>query len=127
MNCNKNQGRKPRPGFELGSDHPLYASHVGVICMKMCTTMLAGAPPPSFPGNQPIKEESLVSKWNTDMKYYAKYLIDLCVPWTDKSLPSFERTPEGFCALVNTWNSKSATFIERQHFGFLSRFMSKKH
>ncbi len=61
------------------------------------------------------------------MKYYAKYLIDLCVPWTDESLPSFERTPEGFCSLVNTWNSKSATFIERQRFGFLSRFMSKGH
>jgi hypothetical protein len=52
MNCNKNRGRKPRPGFELGSDHLLYA--VGVIRMKMCTPMLAGAPPPSFPGNRPF-------------------------------------------------------------------------
>jgi hypothetical protein len=45
------QGHKPRLGFQLGSGHPLYASHVGVICMKMCTPMLAGAPPPKFPGN----------------------------------------------------------------------------
>jgi hypothetical protein len=45
------QGRKPRPGFQLGSGHPLYASHVGVICIKMCTPMLAGAPLPKFPGN----------------------------------------------------------------------------
>jgi hypothetical protein len=52
MNCNKNRGRKPRPGFELGSDHLLYA--VGVIRTKMCTPMLAGAPPPSFPGNRPF-------------------------------------------------------------------------
>jgi hypothetical protein len=26
--------------------------------MKMCTPMLAGAPPPKFPGNQPIEDES---------------------------------------------------------------------
>ncbi len=49
---------------------------MGVIRMKMCTPMLAGAPPPKFPGNQPIKDESHISKWITDMKYYAKYLID---------------------------------------------------
>jgi hypothetical protein len=52
------RGHKPRPGFQLGSGHPLYASHVGVICMKMCTPMLAGAPPPKFFGNRPIKDES---------------------------------------------------------------------
>jgi hypothetical protein len=88
--------------------------------------MLAGAPPPSFPGNRPIEDESFISKWNTDMKYYAKYLIDLCVPWTDESLPSWERTPEGFCALINTWNRKSATFIERQRFRFFVKVFTTR-
>jgi hypothetical protein len=60
--------------------------------MKMCTPMLAGAPPPKFPGNRPIKDEPCISKWITDMKYYAKYLIDLCVPWPDESFPSLERS-----------------------------------
>jgi hypothetical protein len=63
----KSRGRKPRPSFQLGSGHPLYAFHVGVIRMKMCTPMLAGAPPPKFPGNQPIEDESRISKWITDM------------------------------------------------------------
>ncbi len=27
----KDRGRKPRPAFPLGINHPLYASHVGVI------------------------------------------------------------------------------------------------
>ena len=98
-----------------------------VIHMKMCTPMLAGVPPSLFPGNQPINNESLVSKWNTNMKYYAKYLMDLCVPWTDKSLPFCERTHEGFCSLVNMWNSKSATFIQCQHVCYLSNLMSKGH
>jgi hypothetical protein len=40
MNCNKNQGRKPRSGFELGSGHPLHASHMTVIHMKMCTPIV---------------------------------------------------------------------------------------
>jgi hypothetical protein len=59
------------------------------------------------------------------MKYYAEYLIDLCVPWPDESLPFFERSAKGFCLLVHVWSSKSATFIECQHFCFLSNFMSK--
>lgn len=59
------------------------------------------------------------------MKYYSKYLIDLCVPWSDESELLFERSAKGFCELVNTWNRKSATFIERQRFHFLSNFMSK--
>ncbi len=89
--------------------------------------MLAGAPPPKFPGNRPIKDESRISKWITDMKYYAEYLINLCLPWSDESLPSFERSAEGFCSLVHAWSSKLATFIERQRFHFLSNFMSKGH
>ncbi len=47
----KDCGCKPRPTFPLGMNHLLYASHVGVIRMKMCTPMFAGAPPPKFPGN----------------------------------------------------------------------------
>ncbi len=47
----KDCGHKPRPTFPLGINHPLYTSHVGVIQMKMCTPMFAGAPPLKFPGN----------------------------------------------------------------------------
>jgi hypothetical protein len=72
--------------------------------MKMCTLMLAGAPPPKFPGNLPVEDESLIPKWNKDMQYYSKYLIDLCVPCSDESLPTFERSPEGFFLLISTWN-----------------------
>ncbi len=61
------------------------------------------------------------------MKYYAEYLINLCVPWPDESLPSIGRSSEGFCSLVHEWSSKSATFIECQRFRFLSNFMSKGH
>jgi hypothetical protein len=61
------------------------------------------------------------------MKYYAEYLIDLCVPWLDKSLSSFERSAEGYCLLVHAQSSKSATFIEPQCFCFLSNFMLKGH
>ncbi len=32
----KDCGRKPRPTFPLGINHPLHTSHVGVIRMKMC-------------------------------------------------------------------------------------------
>jgi hypothetical protein len=93
--------------------------------MKMCTPMFARAPPPQFPENRPTKDESSISKWNKDMIYYSRYLMDLCVPWFKKSSPLFERSTSGFCSLINEWNKKSATFIERQHFRVLSNFMTK--
>jgi hypothetical protein len=60
-----------------------------------------------------------------EMKYYSKYLIDLCVPWLDESRLLFERSAIGFCYLVNAWNK--AIFTERQRYRFLSNFMSKGH
>ncbi len=93
--------------------------------MKICTPMLAGTPPPKFPGNQPIDNESRIHTWNIEMRYYSNYLIDLYVPWSDESRLLFERSAMDFSKLVNTWNRKSATFIERQRFCFLSNFMSK--
>jgi hypothetical protein len=111
----------------MGINHPLCISHVGVIQMKMCTPMFAGAPPPKFSGNQPTKDESFISKWNKDMIYYSMYLMDLCVPWLDKSSPLFERSTNRFHSLINAWNKKSATFIERQLFCVLSNFMTKRY
>ncbi len=107
---------KPRPSVLLGPIHQLYSSHVGVICMKICTPILAGTPPPQFPRNRLTQDESIIHTWNTDMKYYSKYLIDLCVPWTDESGLLFEKSAKGLCLLLNTWNKKSATFIERHRF-----------
>jgi hypothetical protein len=40
----KDLGRKPRPTFNLGINHPLYTPYVGVIQMKMCTPMSLGHP-----------------------------------------------------------------------------------
>ena len=59
------------------------------------------------------------------MKYYSKYLIDLCVPWSGESRLLFKRSAIGFCLLLNELNRKSATFIERQRYCFLSNFISK--
>jgi hypothetical protein len=43
----------------------------------------------------------------------------------EESSPLFERSTEGFHSLINAWNKKSATFIERQPFYVLSNFMTK--
>jgi hypothetical protein len=107
----KDCGRKPRPTFNLGINHPLYTSYVGVIQIKMCTPMFAGAPPPKFPGNRPPRDVSSILEWNKNMIYYSRYLMDLCVTWLEKSSPLFERFKRGFCSLINKWNKKSATFI----------------
>ncbi len=51
--------------------------------------------------------------------------MDSYVPWLEKSSPLFERSTSGFCSLINEWNKKSATFIERHRFCVLSNFMTK--
>jgi hypothetical protein len=51
--------------------------------------------------------------------------MDLCVPWLEESSPLFERSTSGFCSLIDEWNKKSATFIERKSFCVLSNFMMK--
>ncbi len=61
------------------------------------------------------------------MIYYSRYLMDLCVPWLGESPPLSERSTSGFCSLINEWNKKSATFIERQCFHVLSNFMTKEY
>ncbi len=91
----------------------------------MHTPMFARAPPPKFPGNRPTKDESSIYKWNRDMIYYSRYLIDVCVPWLEESSSLIERSRNGFCDLINAWNKKSATFIERQHFCVLYKFLTK--
>ncbi len=91
----------------------------------MFTPMFAGAPPLKFPGNQPTKDESSISKWNKDMIYYSRYLMDVCVTWLDESLSLFERSMSGFCSLINEWSKTSATFIEYQRFPVFSNFMTK--
>jgi hypothetical protein len=87
--------------------------------------MFARAPPPKFPGNRPTKDESSILEWEKNMIYYSRYLIDLCVSWLEKSSPLFERYTSGYGSLINEWNKKSATFIERQHFCVLSNFITK--
>jgi hypothetical protein len=94
-------GRKPRPTFNLGTHHPLYTSHVGVIQMKMCTLMLARALPQKFIGYQPTKDEASISKWNKDMIYYSMCLMDLCVPFLEESSALFERSMKEFCSFIN--------------------------
>jgi hypothetical protein len=51
--------------------------------------------------------------------------MDLCVPWLEESSPLFERCTNGICSLINAWNKKSATFIERQHVCVCSIFVTK--
>jgi hypothetical protein len=87
--------------------------------------MFAGAPPPKFPGNRPAKDELSILEWNKNMIYYSRYMMDLCVPWLEKSSHLFERSISGFCSLINERNKKSATFIECQRFCVLSNFITK--
>ncbi len=111
--CNNNKGRPKRFGFDLGENHPLYRTHQGVIRCKMLTPILAGKPPPKFPGNRPAEEEQH-RKWHKEMEYFAKYMLDMMVPWYDDTTPLFPRDSSGFCTMAESWNSITAHFICQQ-------------
>ena len=120
-----NKGRPKRPGFALGISHPLYATHDGFIRAKMLTPMLAGKPPPIFPGNKPQKEDrDEIKKWQHKFEYYAKYTIDLFVPWCHNVECSYSRDVHGFSKLLNDWNSRVVPFICRQRYQYLANIMA---
>jgi len=120
-----NKGRPKRPGFTLGNMHPLYKTHDGFIRAKMLTPMLAGKPPPMFPGNKPQKEDHVdVTEWQHKFEYYAKYMIDLFVPWYHDVECSYSRDVFGFSKLLIDWNSKMVPFICRQRYQYLANIMA---
>jgi len=79
----KKVGRSKREGFDLGGKHPLYDSHEGVIRCKMLTPILAGKPPPSYPGPIPKNYDKTHHAWFRNSDDFAKYIIYLMLPWPE--------------------------------------------
>ena len=105
------RGRHSRVGLELGYGHPLYASHHGVVRMKMRTAMLGGCPAPTFPGNNPA---SVVTEdeWKSEMDYFAKYVMGFIVPWSKESEAEFTFDTCGLCTVIDEWNRQSAPLVK---------------
>ena len=122
------RGRHPRPWFELGDNHPLHDEYGAFLRAKMQTPMLAGAPPPTFPGNKPLDLE-LQLQWRRDLDKYTKYMMDMILPWCTKNdhLMEFERTGDGFLQLIHEWDRKSAALINQMRFRFLHNIMCSQH
>jgi len=123
----QNRRRPRRPRFDLGVTHPLFKSHQGVIRMKMHTAILAGRPPPAFPGNKPKGSDADTKSWQVQMEYFSKYMLDLLVPWNESSNTCFSRDANGFISMSKNWNSSKASLINRQRYQYLSNIMNKSH
>ena len=117
-------GRKARKGFDLGPDHPLYTSHQGFIRAKMRTAMLGGSPPPSFPGNLPPDPNDFAT-WKTKMDHFAKYLMGFIVPWQHGQEPMFSFDTDGLAKLIDAWDRRSASLVNRQRFRMIDNFIGK--
>jgi hypothetical protein len=120
---NSKAGRKPRKSFELGPNHPLFASHHAFIRIKMRTAMLGGRPPPTFPGNQ--KSDPPDAEWSSDMDDYAAYVMNFMVPWTNMCKPIFSFDTKGFANLLNQWDRRIETLVNRQRFRIIDNLLSK--
>ena len=128
----KSQGNTPRLGagrpsramFPLDPGHPLYGEYEAVIHVKFRTAVLAGRPPPTFPGNKPSTADR-VDDWQATLDMFAKYVIDLLVPWQGKSELMFTRDGAGLADLLDKWDRSTATLVNRQRFRQLNNLMNR--
>jgi hypothetical protein len=118
------RGRHQRIGFDLGTNHPLYYSHHGFLRTKMRTAILAGQSLPKYPGNCPLENDRLCS-WIGEMDSYAKFLMCFMIPWTPGVEPAFAFDSTGLGLLLNEWDCRSASLLNRQRFRTINNFMSK--
>ncbi|CAM9600345.1 unnamed protein product [Lampetra planeri] len=118
-------GRPGRRTFDLGPKYPLFAEYNAVIRLKMRTAVLAGRPP-SFPGNKP-DDPARVSAWKRDLEPFAKYVLDLLVPWQSADEPRFARDGDGLAEMIHAGDRRSESVINQQRFRSLYHLMSKRH
>jgi hypothetical protein len=124
----KKVGRSKREGFDLGEKHPLYDSHEGVIRCKMLNPILAGKPPPSYPGPIPKSDDKTPLVWFRNSDDFAKYIIDLMVPWPESGDNSiFDRNYRGLLRVCELWSSEKASLVSRLRYQYITNLISKSH
>ena len=121
-----NKGRPPRDSFALRSSNPLFRDFVAIIRAKMCTPIFGGPPPPSFPGNIPDEEKRRLT-WQRDITCFAKYIIDTFVPWDFDGKSQFSRDPDGLASLLDLWDRRSSSLINRQRLRYIINIMNSRH
>jgi len=89
---NTNTGRQQNKTIQFDSRHPLSETYEQRLRSKQFIPILAGAPPPPYPGTP--KTSSL---WRAAAKRYAQYMLCAFVPWDLETLaPPMELTWQNF-------------------------------
>jgi hypothetical protein len=69
-------GRLPNQVFSFDAGHPLAASHEQHLRSKQLVPILAGMPPPRYPGPR-----ASTTLWRDSAQRYAEFMLTAFVPW----------------------------------------------
>jgi len=113
-------GRHKNKTFPFDARHPLAESHEQRLRSKQHVPVLAGAPPPPYPGTR--KNTKI---WNAAAQRYAEYMLSAFVPWDLEILaPIMDLTWDNFCVWAShrqePQNPLSRHFIENCRFAIVN-------
>jgi hypothetical protein len=113
-------GRPSRQRFALGETHPLANDYDAVIRLKFALPVPGGRSYPSFPGNCPVgATHDEIVDWQQDTMAFAKYAIDLLVPWQSDNALLYSRDCQGLQLLIHDWDNCTALPLYKMRFRYL--------
>jgi hypothetical protein len=109
------KGRKRNETFDLDQRHPLHTTHTQRLRSLQQTPVLAGGPPPRYPGPRPANK---TKNWLKQADKYACYIIIAFCPLNIQTLlPNFDPTWIGLVEFMKQLNGdggkRAPTFLER--------------
>ena len=113
-------GRHKNKKFPFNARHPLFDTHEQRLRSKQFVPILAGAPPPIYPG-----VPNMSNLWKSAAKQYAEYMLCAFVPWDLETMaPPMFLTWENFCTWADqhtqkTENTSANHFIENCRFNIV--------
>ena len=109
------KGRKRNETFDFDNRHPLHATYTQRLRSLQQTPVLAGGPPPRYPGPRPLNPSKNLLK---QADQYACYIMTAFCPWNVQTLlPNLDPTWMGLREFMRQLNGdggkRSPTFLER--------------
>ena len=105
------RGRQSNKTFLFDEGHPLFRLYRQQLRSKQATPILAGYPPPSYPGDMTVPSTRLL---RNEWKKFATYYLTAFCPWnieTGRIHYTFDF--RGFSDFVQTMSTRPSKFLDR--------------
>lgn len=115
FSTSEKKGRKRNETFYFDNRHLLHATYTQRLRSLQQTPVLAGGPPPRYPGPRPLNPSK---NWLKQADQYACYIMTVFCPWNVRTLlPNLDPTWMGLGEFIRQLNGdggkRESTFLER--------------